>query len=248
MSGAMLLVASGIFGGFFYLQKQAGSADSAALPTTLEEAIRADAVKRGMIYDSKNHSVRYPDLTLDEQEAFVSKLKLIREKWRPWAQSNQATLKKMLRAQADDEATLMSVYQALPSSAEERGIPNRDLLPINDMKEIEGLMKDRTPIFTWNMTGKRAVIPEKMRTQHEKSQRNKIKSFRKDFAQMRDIPISQSIARSDPLFSLWASGRITKSNRVYLQRSKVQNGQKVMGSTSQQGPHEEVVPPFEFLQ
>ncbi|MDF2440730.1 MAG: hypothetical protein JWN98_1714 [Abditibacteriota bacterium] len=244
MSGAMLLVAAGIFGGFFYLQKQAGSADSAALPATLEDAMRERAAKRGMIYDSKTKRMGYPDLTPDEQQAFVAKLKLIREKWRPWARRNQSTLNKLLHAQASDEATLMSVSQTLPSNKSESGVSNRDLVPT---KDITAAMQARLPMFTWQASRPGAVIPEKMRAQYEKTQVSSLKLLKDDFKRMRDIRLSRSMSNTEPTFSLWASGRITKSRSVRQNILTTVNGKSVIATTSGESAHEEIMPPFEFL-
>lgn len=245
MSATMVLVAAVILGGFFYLQRQAGSVDSAPLPATAEEAFKADATKRGMIYDSKTKSAKWPDLSPGQQEVTVKKLKLIRQKWRTWAERNQSALKAMLRAQPNDEATLRAVYKGLPVSEAARGIPNRDLIPTNDFRAA---LKARIPLLSWNPVEKGAVIPEKLRAQHEKSQHSRWVIMKKDFAQMRDICISQSVTQPDPSFALWASGRITQSRRVNRRWEEVRNGRKVKISSLEDGPHEEIVPPFEFLQ
>lgn len=244
MSVAMLLVAVGIFGGFFYLQRQAGSADTAALAATAEEVFRDGAARRGMIYDRKNKMFSFPDLSPVQQETTVAKLKLIRAKWRPWAQRNKETLQKMLNAPANDEATLMAVYATLPSNPKERGISSRDLVPTND---LGAAFKARVPLLSWNPHGKGDIIPEKLRAQYEKSEQGFLKILKSDFAQLRDIRVSTSLTQPDPSFSLWASGRITQSKRVNRRWIEVRNGQKVRISSLEDGPHQEIVPPFEFF-
>ena len=248
MSAGMLLVAVSIFGGLFYLQRQSAMSDLPTEPATKDEIMTARATRQGMVYDAATSSIRYADLSPEQQNAFVAKLKLIREKWRPWAKRNQSTLKKMLGAQANDEATLMSVYQALPSSAADRGISNADLIPMTDSKSHGALMKARLPMFSWNIVGKEVRIPERLRTRRAESQTSKMKVVKKDFAQLRDIRLSVSRSHGEPTFSLWASGRITKSQRVEQMGSEVRNGQIIKFSTFEAGPHKEIVPPFEFLQ
>ena len=244
MSAFMLLVATGIFGGFFYLQKQSGSADAARLPATLEEAMKERAAKRGMIYDSKTKRIGYPDLTPDEQEAFVIKLKLIREKWRPWAEKNQGALKKLLRAQAGDEATLMSVYQALPAKKSEIGLSSRDLIP---SKDLNAALQARLPAFTWQLLRPGSTVPEKLRAEYEKTQISARKLLQEDFKRMRDIRLSRSIYRGEPNISLWASGRITIHRRVHEDVLTTINGKSSRGVRRVDEPYQEITPPYEFL-
>lgn len=204
VAATMLLLTCGIFGGLFYLQRQAASDK-----TSHESRIAAEQA------------------ALEPTEAVSAKrvqhLKLLHEKWRPWALQHKKELKRMLNG---DHAAMMAVYDAVPAKpkVEDAGFSSKELnSPVQGMN------------FTWQPSGKLYASAEEKSTVIAKR-------LQKHFATLHDIELSRSMNTGRSHITFWASGRITSS--TYIDNPNARAGQPSMI----EAPPEEIQPPYDFLQ
>lgn len=224
---AMLLLAGGVFGGLFYLQRQA----------TLSSM-------------SRDRQVAQINARLEPQagevEQRVAHLEKLREKWRPWALQHKELLKKTLHAQPNDEAAMMALYDALPTwwsveAARKFGGGSGGPLGRWDL-DPPGEELD----FSWQMGGKldkllmvrsdragHAHVAASKQKEHDQIQQKRMALLRANFKARRDVALSRSFKASRFNQYLWASGRITQTER---------------DSNLNEGPHKEIEPPYDFLQ
>lgn len=205
----MFIVAFGIGGGLWYLQRQA---------------------------DAGNYSIesrQTPAIIQARREAAIAKARMLREQWQGWALQHQDELKRLKNATTADQAALMAVWNAIPThcSAENGGIVGKEL----SSGEIP---------FTWQPVVKGKAQPNndpKLQEIEIKGQKFVADQLQKNFADYRDIALSQSMAPGTPSFTLWASGRITE-------RRIIPNPNPGRGKPSfVEEPPKEIEPPYDFL-
>lgn len=187
---------------------------------------------------------RLPDPMMSKQavKARIAKANLLREKWRPWAQQHQDILKAMLRANSNDQAALMQVWNELPPrdnvSFRDKNFPQETL-----KSEREG--GDAT--YTWQPFAKLLLIAvprnqtPQAKDELEQKKQQIMPRIQKQFAERRDIELAKSQNSGDTTYSLWASGRITKEQTV-------PNKDKRRGQSAFVQEVHEVTPPYDFLQ
>lgn len=218
-AAAMLLVAFSVFGSLFYLQRQAASGPQR----------RTQAEVDAMYQPSEK-----------QLEQRMAKAKWLREKWRPWALQHKDLLKAMLKAKADDTEMLNKVWDEIPRNPIVVGIKAEDL----------GSFKSRAggvAWFSWNAIGKSdSQITGAQSEQERRKTLMKAERRTKQFAEVRDVMLSQATLYGSEIH-VWASGRITRS----VAKQKIvffeHKGKRMRGTTLTDGPHQEIVPPYEFL-
>lgn len=204
VAATMLLLTCGIFGGLFYLQRQAASDK-----TSHESRIAAEQA------------------ALEPTEAVSAKrvqhLKLLHEKWRPWALQHKKELKRMLNG---DHAAMMTVYDAVPAipKNEDAGFSGKEL-----NSPVQGMS------FSWQPFGK-------MFKPSGEDSKAVAKILQKNFATLHDIELARSVNTGRTHITFWASGRITSS--TYIDNPNARAGQPSMI----EAPPEELQPPYDFLQ
>jgi hypothetical protein len=161
--------------------------------------------------------------------ARLEKVKLLREKWRPWAIKHKDLLKAMLTAKAGDKAALQAVLDTIPANPGSKGlgISRKDLIPTGDLRAA---MLAGTPAFTWQVPSNYKVpanFDPKKREEHARMMRMVNARIFNNFAYYRDFELSTSISYSRSMLKLWASGRVTESEPP--------------------GPQREIMPRFDFL-
>ena len=225
-AAAMLLVAAGVFGGMSHLQGQ-------AVPMTQEEQLA-----------QRNKELQ---TTPPEQLArSLERARILREKWRPWAEKNASLLKTMLDAKPEDTAAMMAVWNAIPDSNFKgaMGISYQDLDPEGKI----GNTFESGTVFGWSalarvMYDQNRLGADPKRRGHATTMQGILKqTLQAEFLSHRDIVIARSLNRGSKRVYLWASGRITEWERDY--DSAPRPGDLTLaGSTNQ-----EIEPPYDFLQ
>lgn len=224
-----LLLACGVVGCVLYLERQATTGNYAAQDQSVFK------------------------LTQGEKAAHLAKAKLLREKWRPWAEKHKELLQRMLRAQSNDQTTLMTVYRTLPSDniGGERGITSEDLVPRRDLRSA---INAKVPLFTWQAQGNKQVRfgndfkgQAELKTQYDASQRQFMQRMQQNWIVLRDVEISVSMNPGPSRISLWASGRVTESDTAWKPFSGMIDGKPVKGVAPAYNPHRELTPPYDFL-
>ncbi len=173
--------------------------------------------------------------------ARLDRVKLLREKLRPWAIQHKQLLKAMLKAQHGDETALRAVIDAIPANPGSKGlgITHEDLMPRRDHKAaaLAG-----TPMFTWQASSKHkapANLDPKRREEYARSMRMLNARVSNNYARYRDFELSTSMGFSRSRLSLWASGRVTES--------EPQSRPYKNGFTLQDGAHREILPRYDYL-
>ncbi len=192
VAAAALLMVCGVFGCVFYLEHQAVTGN---YPQTPEQS-----------------NLQF---TEEEKTAFLTKAKLLREKWRPWAEKHKDVLKRMLHAQPNEQTALRAAYAVIPSvpNSATAGIGARDLIPSNDLR---ALTMSKTPMFAWqpgDKTSQPSPDPA-LRPRYDQQKQFIAKRLQQHFTDLRDIECAISMNLGPWSVSLWASGRITQSTRV----------------------------------
>ena len=222
----VLLAAGGVFGGLSSLQRQ-------AVPMTQEEQLA-----------QRNKELQ---TTPPEQLAkSLERARILREKWRPWAEKNPGLLKTMLDAKPEDTAAMMAVWNAIPDSDFKgaMGISPKDLDPEGKI----GNTFESGTVFGWSAFAR--VMYDQNRPGADPKQRGHAttmqgilkQTLQTEFLSHRDIVVARSINRGSKRVYLWASGRITEWERDY--NSDLRPGDlTVAGRTNK-----EIEPPYDFLQ
>ena len=227
----MLLVASGIFGSLFYLQRRA--------------QVSHNNVKQQIAARNRR------SITTPEQKAeALARVKVLREKWRPWAVQHKTELQKMLRASPNDKTALASVWNVLPDGPD-ANLSAEDLVPGGDPTTASA--------YSWGPSDKaiaQAVLRDRNPDTKEvilKGMRAGEQSREDDFMAHRDVVLSTSLNTGRTHIYLWASGRVTERTRIppeqrqdILRKVRARGGS--VRETDLYGPHQEVVPPYDFLQ
>lgn len=217
----MFLLAIGVFGGLTYLQLRAGAPIDPATAQNEELEQKVEATR----------------------PARLAKIKELREKWRPWAEKHKELLKRMLNAKLSDRVALMAVYSVIPATPDASdktkvaGITRRDLVP----DDPAVLVRTGAPSFTWQPLDKlsQPKMDPKFKETYRRQKLFIAARLQENFARLRDIELSRSVNVGRSQLSLWASGRITESEAV---RQPYRNGHILVD-----GPHQEVQPPYDFL-
>lgn len=208
---SLFLLSAMVFGTTFYLQKRA------------DKAFNSQNAQRFVI-------VQNPSEDVD-----IAQAKNLRNKWRSWALKHQELLSRMLQAQPNDQFAFKAVWDVIPpwSNENDGGITDADL----NLKQAP---------YSWNAVDKiiqpgredRPATPKEL--EEDAADKKYIQEkLQKDFAEERDIKISESVNTGPSNFSLWASGRITKSKLI---------PQKIPGQPSfLEGSEQEIVPSYDFL-
>ena len=219
-SVAMLLLACGVFGSLFYLQRKAATSESVA-----EQRIAAEKAAL--------------EPTKEVAEERVARLEMLREKWRPWALKHKKELKRMLNAKASDRTVLMAVYDAIPA------IPKNEDAGFSG-KELNSALQGMS--FSWQPGAKiYANFASSEENQKVKSKDGEGRKFierrlQQHFATLHDIELSGSINTGRTHVNFWASGRITRG--TWIDNPNTSAGQPSLI----EAPLEELQPPYDFLQ
>lgn len=216
----LLLMTGGVLGTLFQRQNYAGS--------------QAYALAQNQ------RAMQIADLTPAQKQAWIDHAKMLRRKWQPWALQHKDMLRKMLRAGPNDEAAMLAVWSALPypdyPGKPKLGISSLDLRPVQDFKKS---LDSRSPDFTWQALGKL--------NQKGPPSGKRAEWLRQQFEAKRDIQLSRSTGHSSSILYLWASGRITETKKIKKNVMVMVKGKLRQGFESTEGPHREVVPPYDFL-
>ncbi len=133
-------------------------------------------------------------LLAQASDAQLAQAKALRAHLHPWGDANRPLLQQMARAQPGDLAALIRVYDSL----------NRLPFPLwdGDPRLSHG---NENPPFAFN-------LPSRLTLTHlQRSQTWEDVRIRTDFAQYRDLAVSQSVSVGPAHLTLWASGRITRT-------------------------------------
>ncbi|MDF2440102.1 MAG: hypothetical protein JWN98_1086 [Abditibacteriota bacterium] len=218
-AGAMLMLSCAVTGGIFHLQRRALS----------EEDSRA--------WRMATLNARF-ETTAAQKAISLERAKELREKWRPWALQHKTQLNAMLSAGPHGQAAAMTVWEAIPAIPGNTAIRATDLVPSADRTSDLG--------FSWWPIEKARLNPAQTATnsklQKHKAGMQRLLShrMRQSFADWRDIVIAGSMNRGRTRVYLWASGRITEM--------RYRPSQERRGNMSAESAHQELVPPYEFLQ
>lgn len=187
-AGVMLLLACGIFGSLFYLQRQATLSKSVAQQRTAAEQAALEP-------------------TSAEVTKRIAHLRELREKWRPWALKHKEELKRMLNAQPHDQAALAAVYNALPARP-----------TIVDAGFTSTELRSGPVRLGWQpgakLWAKAKISDPKRQKQNAEDIRGLAEEMQQNFAAIRDIKLSSSMNPGRAQTVFWASGRITENQRI----------------------------------
>lgn len=161
------------------------------------------------------------------REERIARAKVIREKWKPWAQKNKALLQRMLKASPNDSKIAFEVYTKIPGSTvgPKAVVMNTDL-------------QSGSTEFSWQAVENFLVAPNAPKSRDRDFAVSEIK---KDFAKNQDVSLSQSINPGLLHMNVWATGRITEEGLKELPRVP---GKPVLGESEPI----EIVPPYDFLE
>ncbi len=231
-AGVALAACFGIIAGTAYQEKQAAYANT----SEGADAKRAEALKP---VDPK---------TIAEADDAKKAIALtLREKWRDaWPSKHKDELRAMLRANADDEATLMGIDDKLPDlpSKEETGFSDDDMGACGMGTETDPTAVCAAWIYRrLKMLPDRAQDPDYL-AQFERTTKLQKARLKADFASHRDIVLLRvESGRTENLYCLWVSGRVT------IQSMGAEMVRDVDGKTHLVPPaHRELLAPYEFLQ
>lgn len=184
-AAAMLTVALSVFGGLFYLQRQAASGQHRRTQAEID-AMHQPSEKQ-----------------LDER---LAKANWLREKLQPWALQHKDLFKAMLNAKADDKQIRKKVWNAIPPNPLPLGIKFEDLGTLESASA-------GVAWFSWNPIRRSVPADKAKREQQERKEEIEAKVRQKQFTELRDVKISGATLYGSTL-CLWASGRVTKLVRV----------------------------------
>ncbi len=197
---------------------------------------------RDLQYGVPVYSLATADQAQTKRQKYLEKASLLRDHWRVWAVEHQDLLRQMRRAAPNDTATLMRVYSALPTTAD----PSAGVTTAEVNFNQDDFNAGRGVLFTWQAGMFNARLSEGMlrsdpQAQAKDEQANTAyrRKLRRDFANYRDIMLSESVAAGSSRITLWADGRVTEMTR---------QDQHIVGKpTYVDGPEKELVPAYDFL-
>lgn len=216
-AAVMLLLACGVFGSLFYLQRQSATSGEAAIEARV-------AAEKAALEPTEEISTKQ-----------IAHLNLLRDKWRPWALKHKEELKRMLRAESNDHAAFTAVYDAIPAlpHVEDAGFTPKEL----DSSSPEMM-------FSWQQVGKLNKsfgTDAKAQEDYKKNQQFRAKRLQRHFATLHDIELSSSMNTGRTHVTFWATGRITRGK--WIDNPNTSAGQP----TQIEAPLEELQPPYDFL-
>ena len=224
VSVAALLLVGGLFFRMSQLQQQARQA---GLPRVMQSTV--------------------PDLTAQEKAQSVARAEVLRTKWGAWASQHRSELVRMLNAKAGDRAALNAVWNAVPLIPQEMTL--QDLCPPG--------VQPPTPVgFSWIGLNKANASNPKMSPEVNKQiaagQVGASAELRRQFDMRRDFVIATSLTNKTEIH-LWVSGRITQTGRVpAAQKGAMIDKAEAEGRSftleDMQTPHQQIEPPYDFLQ
>lgn len=176
-------------------------------------------------------------LTNEQRDRTLERAKFLRDKWRPWAVAHKEDLRRMLSAKLGDSVAFTAVWDAVPAVP----INSSDSLRLDDL-ETGG---EKNVKFSWNALDKNAFIDPNVPGQEVVS-RSKIVlpvQLKMDFENYHDIQLCSSLNTGNSFVCLWVSGRVTVGR--YSQNSSIKVNDTLRIAHED---HQEVVPPFDFLQ
>lgn len=233
-AAAMFAVAFGVFGGLFYLQGQAARGDDLAERAVQRHAAMAQAAT----------------MTSEQKAQVLARAKVLRDKWRLWAQKNQDALQAMLAASPQDKVALTQAWNTLPIAPPQAGISQQELSPTGNASS--------PTTFGWaplekaflNNRGSSTADPSAQAEQERWKQQDEV-ARGDDFVALRDIKLSAG--GTDTQIALWASGRVTEQSVLRSQEERTEIKKKLQ-ALGRQGtpsdyltPYHEVLPPYDFL-
>lgn len=180
--------------------------------------------------------VTQPDLTEKQLADRLAKVELLRAKWRPWALKHEQEIKGLLRK---DQASLNAVWNAIPSfsTVEETGISATDLdsgsVPFSWNPSEKGSRPGREP-------GDPTPWTKQNQQEFESTQQQAAQQINKDFSDLGDISLSESVNIGPSMTTLWVSGRVTETTLT-------DNPNRSAGQPSFLHKRREILPPYEFL-
>ncbi len=181
-----------------------------------------------------------PDMAPELQAARLTKVKMLRDRWKPWALQHKAELKQML---AGDRSAHNVVWQALPEVA---GQPNPSFGPSGDIKDED--ISQGLNTFTWQPAAKivysepnPATPKVNLQQENHDNQAKTQDRLNADFARYHDINLSQSSNSGAKTLSLCASGRVVEIETIF-------NPDKRKGQPAFKEVYHEIAPPYDFLQ
>ncbi len=162
-----------------------------------------------------------------EAEARWADINRLREKMRPWAERNRDNLSRMRGA---DATAFRSVYDAIPMWPDEK---------------IIGISSEDTLEFTWNCHVEKDFAKDIAKA--DSITANRLQSsvtwskFLLDYNQKkyRDIALSDTWMSGRLQYTLWASGRITKS----MSPERCKGNLKCLAERE----HDDLVPAYDFV-
>lgn len=180
-----------------------------------------------------------PDMAPELQDARLAKVKVLRDKWKPWALQHKAGLQQMLHG---DRSARDLVWQAIPVSTIEinpsSGRPG-DITGDDISKGLHTFTWQ--PVLKTNFTTPDPTKPKlSLEGQNSETRSHTQQMLNDDFAQFPDIRLSQSRNSGAKTLSLWASGRIVEIETIH-------NPDKRSGQPSFKEEYREIAPPYEFL-
>lgn len=222
-SGLMLAVAAGIF---VTLHRTQQNAVQSVLPRVKEA----------------------PRITAREKAQSVERAKVLREKWRVWAEQHKGELTRMLQAKPGDQTAFVGVWDALPTApAAQAGITQEDLTP-------NGVQPPSPVGFGWAPFDK-VRIGSSLKSEVQQvmlaGQKAGGEVRQIEFARNRDIVLASSMVHGTRVH-LWASGRVTETTMLPARQKpailrRVRAEKRDFTILDMQSPHQQIAPPYEFL-
>lgn len=226
---AMFAIAFGVFGGLYYLQRQAQNNASGQNPAPNEQFRQA------------------ADLTPQRKAQYVARAMELREKLRPWAMQHKAELSQMLRSPGD-QAAYSGVWNVLPANPRLAGIDFRELASEDPLSTVS---------FTWAASSKAsladapATLDPKVKESMRGGEKQLARERQIDFSTKRDIVVSSSMTPRMEV-NLWASGRVTERTMLPPQQKpeivrKVRAQGREFSMSDMFTPYREIAPAYDFL-
>ena len=197
---------------------------------------------KDLLWGTEVYSPDTADAAQEKRAKYLAKANLLRDHWRVWAVAHQDLLRRLREASPNDTATLMRVYQALPSQLNaSTGVTNEDV-GVNQDDFLAG----RGTFFSWQLTSLKTEATPAMLHQDPNVQatcdhydNTFLNKLHQDFAKYHGIMLAESISAGSSRITLWVDGRITE---MTLQ------DQDVVGKPSYiDGPEKQLVPAYDFL-
>ena len=180
--------------------------------------------------------------TGNRRDEYLAKANLLRDHWRVWAVAHQGLLQQLRHASPSDQATLIRVYSALPTTADSSAGVTSSEVSFNE----DDFKAGRGTLFTWQAGMFKMRVSEASSRNDpqalEKNERSNTayrKKLQRDFAAYHGIMLSESVAAGGSQITLWTDGRVTEMTR---QR------QHIIGKPIYiDGPEKQIVPAYDLL-